>query len=117
MFIRQGTEIPSAEKLTELKELDYVSKIKLICLHFLLKIDCSFCQLRDEIIENFENFKNMPFCESDWKKLRQWRWNENITDDKAQTLTSRVRIHCTHTHTSVKNKQTSKSIHILFAGI
>lgn len=49
-----------------------------------------FFQLRDEIIENFDKFENNPFCESNWKKLVQWKWNENITDDQAQSLTSRV---------------------------
>lgn len=50
----------------------------------------SVLQLRDEIIENFEDTENMPFCESNWKKLVHWKWNENITDDQAQTLTSSV---------------------------
>lgn len=45
-------------------------------------------QLRDEIVENFENSERNYFCESDWNKLIEWKWNENITDD--QQLTSRV---------------------------
>lgn len=51
-------------------------------------IYCS--QLRDEIVENFDEVDHMPFCESNWKKLTQWKWNEKITDDQAQTLTSSV---------------------------
>lgn len=98
MFIRQGTQIPNTEKLTELKELEYVSKTYFVWQekattpheqHFLF-----FLQLRDEIIENFDDVENMPFCESNWKKLVQWKWNENITDDQAQTLTTRVCVMC-----------------------
>lgn len=50
----------------------------------------SFLQLREEIIENFDDIENMPFCELNWKKLGQWKWNKDITDDQAQTLTPRV---------------------------
>lgn len=46
--------------------------------------------MRDEIIENFANKKHIPFCERDWERLKQWKWDNGITDDQAQMLTSQV---------------------------
>lgn len=97
MFIRQGTHIPDTEKLTDLKELESVSEYTFQSEQKrpnYLNISILIFQLRDEIIENFEDHKNNPFCDSNWKKLVQWKWNDSITDDQAQSLTARVSIQC-----------------------
>lgn len=54
------------------------------------KIEMFFFQLRDEIVENFENSERNFFCESEWNELLEWKWNENVTVDQALALTPRV---------------------------
>lgn len=69
-------------------------------------------QFRDEIVDNFKNKKHIPFCERDWERLKQWKWDNAITDDQAQMLTSQViiYIHSSYIHTILYFKVLLKSI-------
>ncbi|XP_050298334.1 multiple inositol polyphosphate phosphatase 1 [Anthonomus grandis grandis] len=67
---RHGTRLPKAAKIQKLRDLQY---------------------LRADLVRNYEEKKSYPaigkLCFDDYNLLRRWRWNDNITEDKAASLT------------------------------
>lgn len=49
-------------------------------------------QLRDQIIENYEQRKSKPdighLCDADYQSIKNWRWDSNITGNFDQYLTT-----------------------------
>lgn len=48
-------------------------------------------QLRDQIIENYEQRRTKPdsgaLCNADYQSIKNWRWDTNITGDHDEFLT------------------------------
>ncbi|KAG5889971.1 hypothetical protein JTB14_020259 [Gonioctena quinquepunctata] len=70
-IIRHGTKYPSLEKLMRIRSLN---------------------KLHDEVNRNYIDRRSYPdkgrLCPQDFDSFRRWRFNESITDNKANDLTS-----------------------------
>lgn len=48
-------------------------------------------QIRDQVIENYEQRKTKPdmgaLCDADYQSLKNWRWDSNVTGDYNEFLT------------------------------